>query len=75
MGTLFGLKGFCAAIIGGLGNNLGAILGGFLLGIIQELGAGLISLGYKDAISFIILIIFLIMKPSGILGNKWKSRI
>jgi len=75
MGTLFGLKGFCAAIIGGLGNNLGSILGGFMLGIIQELGAGFISSGYKDAISFLILIIFLVFKPWGLLGIKWKKRV
>ncbi|MBP7653429.1 branched-chain amino acid ABC transporter permease, partial [Candidatus Dependentiae bacterium] len=75
MGVSFGLKGFCAAIVGGLGNNIGAILGGFMLGIIQEMGAGFISSGYKDAISFSILIIFLIFKPSGILGSKWKKRV
>ncbi len=75
MGVLFGLKGFCAAIIGGLGNNIGAILGGFMLGIIQETGAGIISSSYKDAISFILLILFLILRPTGILGSRWTQRV
>jgi len=75
IGLSFGLKGFCAAICGGIGNNIGAILGGFMLGIVQEVGAGVISSGYKDAIAFVILIIFLVFKPSGILGQKWTKRV
>lgn len=74
-GVAFGLKGFCAAIVGGLGNNLGAIVGGFVLGIVEELGAGLISSSYKHAISFCILVIVLIIRPQGILFIKSGERV
>jgi branched-chain amino acid transport system permease protein len=74
-GTLLGLKGFCAAILGGLGNIYGAILGGILLGVLEALGAGLISSGYKDAIAFFILILLLFVRPSGILGEKRVEKI
>lgn len=70
IGTMLGLKGFCAAIIGGLGSMPGAILGGFSLGIIESLGAGLIKSSYKDAYAFIIILIILFIKPSGLLGKK-----
>ncbi|NLO08016.1 MAG: branched-chain amino acid ABC transporter permease [candidate division WS1 bacterium] len=70
IGTMLGLKGFVAAIIGGMGNSLGAIVGGLVLGVLEALGAGLISSQYKDAIAFIILIIVLLVRPSGILGRE-----
>ena len=69
IGSMLGLKGFCAAMLGGLGNGLGAIAGGFLLGILEALGAGLISSAYKDAIAFVILLIVLLLRPSGLLGG------
>ncbi len=69
VGMMLGLKGFCAAIIGGLGNSLGAVVGGIVLGILESLGAGLISSGYKDAIAFLILLVVLFIKPSGIMGR------
>jgi len=69
VGTMLGLKGFCAAILGGLGNGLGAILGGLVLGVLEALGAGLVSSQYKDAIAFIVLIAVLLIRPSGILGG------
>jgi len=68
MGVMLGLKGFCAAIIGGLGSIPGAILGGFALGVLESMGAGLISSAYKDAIAFIALLVVLFVRPSGILG-------
>lgn len=68
VGTMLGLKGFCAAMLGGLGNGIGAIAGGLILGVLEALGAGLISSQYKDAIAFIILIAILLLRPSGILG-------
>ena len=69
VGMMLGLKGFCAAILGGLGNALGGILGGLILGVLEALGAGLISSQYKDAIAFIVLIAVLLIRPSGILGR------
>lgn len=70
VGVMLGLKGFCAAILGGLGSGLGGILGGLILGVLESLGAGLISSQYKDAIAFIILIIMLLVRPRGILGRE-----
>jgi len=74
-GVTFGLKGFCAAIVGGLGNNVGAIVGGFVLGVVEELGAGLISSSYKNAISFVILLVVLLIRPQGILFIKSGERV
>ncbi|MCK9910292.1 branched-chain amino acid ABC transporter permease, partial [Microbacteriaceae bacterium K1510] len=68
VGVLLGTKGFSAAILGGLGNPLGAITAGFLLGILESLGAGYISSGMKDAIAFLILIAVLLIKPTGLFG-------
>lgn len=68
MGTMLGLKGFCAAVLGGLGSSLGSVLGGFTLGILESLGAGFISSGLRDAIAFILLLGVLFIRPRGILG-------
>ncbi len=70
VGTMLGLKGFCAAILGGLGNGLGGIAGGLILGVLESLGAGLISSQYKDAIAFVVLIIVLLIRPEGLLGRE-----
>lgn len=70
MGWTIGLKAFTAAVLGGIGNIPGAMLGGFVLGIIESLAAGFISSEYKDAYAFIILIIVLIIKPTGLLGER-----
>jgi len=69
VGLILGLKGFCAAIFGGLGSFWGAIAGGILLGLLESLGAGLISSGYKDAIAFFILLIVLFLRPTGLFGT------
>ncbi len=72
MGTHLIIKGFTAAIIGGIGNIPGAILGAFLLGFSENFGIWFLPSGYKDAIAFIILFIFLLFRPQGILGLRKK---
>jgi branched-chain amino acid transport system permease protein len=69
-GTLLGLKGFAAATVGGLGSPVGAVIGGYALGIIEALGVGLVSAGYKDAVAFVILLLVLFIRPTGLLGAK-----
>ncbi len=74
-GVMLGLKGFCAAILGGMGNSMGAVLGGLILGLVETVGAGFISSGYKDAIAFFVIMLVLFIKPSGILGKGETERV
>jgi branched-chain amino acid transport system permease protein len=82
MGLVPGLKAFCAAVLGGIGNIYGAMAGGILLGLIESLGAGYIGdltggfLGshYQDIFAFIVLIIVLTLRPSGIMGERVADR-
>lgn len=74
-GTMLGFKGFSAAILGGLGNLYGAIVGGLTLGIIESLGGGYISSQYKDAIAFLVLLFFLFARPSGLIGRRDSTRV
>lgn len=67
-GTIFGLKGFVAAVVGGWGKSTGAVVGGLALGLAETLGAGLLPAGYKDAIAFLVLLLILYYRPRGILG-------
>ena len=67
MGALVGIKGFCSAVLGGFGNIIGAMFGGFILGISETFGAFTISFYFKDLIAFVILILVLLIKPSGLL--------
>ncbi|AEH44134.1 inner-membrane translocator [Thermodesulfatator indicus DSM 15286] len=69
MGTLLGLKGFSAAVLGGLTSGLGAVIGGFVLGLLESFAAGFISSAYKDAAAFVILILVLLLKPEGLFGK------
>jgi branched-chain amino acid transport system permease protein len=70
MGAMLGLKGFCGAILGGLGSILGGVLGGLLLGVAESLASGLISSGYRDAVAFFLLLLVLFLRPQGLLGGK-----
>ncbi len=74
-GIMLGLKGFAAAILGGYGNFAGAIIGGVILGVLESLGAGLISSQYKDAIAFIVLLLVLFIRPTGIMGYGESHRV
>ena len=75
VGVMLGLKGFCAAIIGGMSSGLPTVLGGLILGILESMGAGLVSSGYKDAIAFIILLIILFVRPQGLFGKAESERV
>jgi len=77
MGMIPGLKCFIAAVIGGIGNIAGAVLGGLLLGFIEIMViAALPTLtGYRDAFAFILLIIVLLVKPSGLLGKNQIEKV
>ena len=70
MGTMISLKAFAANIIGGFGNIPGAILGGLALGIAETFGAAYISVPYKDALAFGLLLLFLLVRPQGLFGEK-----
>lgn len=75
LGWIFGLKAFIAAILGGIGNIPGAMLGGMILGIIETLGAGYISPQWKDVIAYIMLILILIFRPTGLLGERVAEKL
>jgi branched-chain amino acid transport system permease protein len=74
-GALLGLKGFGAAVLGGLGSFYGAVVAGFFLGIIESMCAGLVSSGYKDAVALLLLLFVLFVRPSGLFGNVEASKI
>lgn len=74
-GIMLGLKGFAAAMLGGLGSFSGAVLGGLLLGLAEGLGAGFISSAYKDAIAFVIILAVLFFLPGGLRGAHRTERV
>jgi len=75
MGWNYGLKAFTATILGGIGNIPGAMLGGLLLGVLEMLGSVYISTAFKDVFVFLILILVLIFRPTGILGEKVAEKV
>jgi branched-chain amino acid transport system permease protein len=75
MGFIPGIKSFTAAVIGGIGNLRGAVLGGLVLGITESLAAGFLSTGYKDVVAFAILILVLIFRPGGLLGESVVEKV
>jgi branched-chain amino acid transport system permease protein len=74
MGTMLGLKGFCAAMLGGIGSLWGALAGGFVLGLVEALAVGYVSSAAKDAVAFILLLLILYIKPGGLFGAADASR-
>jgi branched-chain amino acid transport system permease protein len=75
MGIMPGLKAFIAAVLGGIGSIPGAVAGGFILGIAETLTTGFVSSQLKDAISFAILIVILLVKPTGLMGEKIREKV
>jgi len=77
VGILLGLKGFVAVIVGGLGSPLGAVLGGLLVGIVEQLAAGspFISSAYKDAVPFLLIFLILFLRPRGLFGARVSERV
>jgi branched-chain amino acid transport system permease protein len=75
MGYTAGLKAFTAAVLGGIGSIPGAMFGGFMLGLIENFGASYLSSAYKDAFAFVVLIITLIIRPAGLLGEKAADKV
>jgi branched-chain amino acid transport system permease protein len=73
MGWAAGIKGFIAAVTGGIGSIPGAMLGGLLLGMAENLGAGFLSSGYRDAIAFSVLILVMLFRPAGIFAREQRS--
>ena len=74
-GYLAGLKAFAAAVLGGIGNIPGAMLGGVLIGVLESLGAGYLSAEWKNVFAFFILILILLFRPSGLLGSRVVKKV
>ncbi|WP_341989081.1 branched-chain amino acid ABC transporter permease [Azorhizobium sp. AG788] len=75
VGTLFALKGFAAAMLGGMGNPLGAVVGGLLIGLLETFGAGYLSSTYKDAVAFVAILLVLLFMPRGLFGGRSVERV
>lgn len=75
VGARAGLKGFAAAIVGGLGNPVGAVVGGLVLGLLESLSVAFISSTYKDAIALVVLLVVLFVRPQGLLGRSHKEKL
>ncbi len=75
MGMMIGLKAFVAAVLGGIGNIMGAVLGGLIMGLSEEMVVAYMSSTYRDAMAFGILIVILLFKPSGLLGKNLTEKL
>ncbi len=75
MGSLMGLKAFVAAVLGGIGNIPGAVLGAIIMGLSEEMVVAYVSSSFRDALAFLILILILLFKPSGLLGSKFAEKV
>ncbi len=75
MGWNYGLKAFTATILGGIGNIPGAMIGGLLLGVLEMLGSTYVSTAYKDVFVFLVLILVLIFRPTGLIGEKVAEKV
>jgi branched-chain amino acid transport system permease protein len=75
MGVMPGLKAFVAAVLGGIGNITGAMLGGLILGMAEVMAVGYGESTYRDAIAFIILVLILLLKPTGIMGKGMTEKV
>jgi branched-chain amino acid transport system permease protein len=74
-GTLLALKGFAAAMLGGIGSAPGAVVGGILIGMFEALAAGYLSSNYKDAVAFLIILVVLVVIPHGLFGRAKIERV
>jgi branched-chain amino acid transport system permease protein len=75
MGIMPGLKAFVAAVLGGIGNVPGAVIGGLVMGIAEVMVVGYVSPTYRDAIAFVLLIVILLVRPAGILGKAAAEKV
>ena len=75
IGTLLALKGFAAAMLGGIGHPLGAVAGGLVVGLLEALGAGYVSSQYKDGIAFFVILVVLLAMPQGLFGRGAVDRV
>lgn len=75
MGFTAGLKGFTAAVLGGIGNIPGAMLGGFILGMVETFAVGFISPTFRDSIALVVLIVVLLIRPQGLLGKRITQKV
>ena len=69
-GFTLGVKAFTAAVLGGIGNLRGALLGGFVLGLAENYGSALIGTEWKDVVAFLLLVVILLFRPTGLLGES-----
>jgi branched-chain amino acid transport system permease protein len=75
MGDMVGLKAFSAAVFGGINSIPGTILGGVVIGVLENLAGGYISSAYKDLVAFVILLVMLVWRPTGLLGRETPIKV